>query len=205
MLNVQTIVCNTLEENAYIITAPGHPGLLLVDPGDDLPSLSRAISEANLPVEAIALTHGHFDHILGAAPIRASFGSEVFVHQADLPMLSSESACLYDPASCSRAFEPVTACVYGETFTFASCEFQVLSTPGHTPGSVCLYCAQEKLLFSGDTLFRAGFGRTDFAGGSASALRRSLRSLFSLPEDTLVFPGHGPSTTIGQERRRYFL
>ena len=190
-MKIEKIVCGAYAENAYCID-----GELLIDPGDDLPTLARLAGG----IKAILLTHGHFDHMLAAEELQKRTGVPVYVHPLDAPMLSDASLSAYNPEVSSLPQPGHIACTAYPESLFG---FRVLHTPGHTPGSVCLYHEAEKVLFSGDTLFRAGFGRTDLAGGSMHQLLSSLRTLLALPRDIKVYPGHGESTTIDEECRRY--
>lgn len=190
-MKIERIVCGAYAENAYCID-----GELLIDPGDDLPTLARIAGG----IKAILLTHGHFDHMLAAEELQKRTGVPVYVHPLDAPMLSDASLSAYNPEVSSLPQPGHIACTAYPESLFG---FRVLHTPGHTPGSVCLYHEAEKVLFSGDTLFRAGFGRTDLAGGSMHQLLSSLRTLLALPRDVRVYPGHGESTTIDEECRRY--
>lgn len=190
-MKIERIVCGAYAENAYCID-----GELLIDPGDDLPTLARIAGG----IKAILLTHGHFDHMLAAEELQKRTGVPVYVHPLDAPMLSDASLSAYNPEVSSLPQPGHIACTAYPESLFG---FRVLHTPGHTPGSVCLYHEAEKVLFSGDTLFRAGFGRTDLAGGSMHQLLSSLRTLLALPRDIKVYPGHGESTTIDEECRRY--
>lgn len=191
IMKIEKIVCGAYAENAYCID-----GELLIDPGDDLPTLARLAGG----IKAILLTHGHFDHMLAAEELQKRTGVPVYVHPLDAPMLSDASLSAYNPEVSSLPQPGHIACTAYPESLFG---FRVLHTPGHTPGSVCLYHEAEKVLFSGDTLFRAGFGRTDLAGGSMHQLLSSLRTLLALPRDVRVYPGHGESTTIDEECRRY--
>ena len=191
IMKIEKIVCGAYAENAYCID-----GELLIDPGDDLPTLARLAGG----IKAILLTHGHFDHMLAAEELQKRTGVPVYVHPLDAPMLSDASLSAYNPEVSSLPQPGHIACTAYPESLFG---FRVLHTPGHTPGSVCLYHEGEKVLFSGDTLFRAGFGRTDLAGGSMHQLLSSLRTLLALPRDIKVYPGHGESTTIDEECRRY--
>ena len=190
-MKIEKIVCGAYAENAYCID-----GELLIDPGDDLPTLARIAGG----IKAILLTHGHFDHMLAAEELQKRTGVPVYVHPLDAPMLSDASLSAYNPEVSSLPQPGHIACTAYPESLFG---FRVLHTPGQTPGSVCLYHEAEKVLFSGDTLFRAGFGRTDLAGGSMHQLLSSLRTLLALPRDIKVYPGHGESTTIDEECRRY--
>lgn len=190
-MKIEKIVCGAYAENAYCID-----GELLIDPGDDLPTLARLAGG----IKAILLTHGHFDHMLAAEELQKRTGVPVYVHPLDAPMLSDASLSAYNPEVSSL---PQPGHIAYTAYPESLFGFRVLHTPGHTPGSVCLYREEEKVLFSGDTLFRAGFGRTDLAGGSMHQLLSSLRTLLALPRDVRVYPGHGESTTIDEECRRY--
>lgn len=191
IMKIEKIVCGAYAENAYCID-----GELLIDPGDDLPTLARLAGG----IKAILLTHGHFDHMLAAEELQKRTGVPVYVHPLDAPMLSDASLSAYNPEVSSLPQPGHIACTAYPESLFG---FRVLHTPGHTPGSVCLYREEEKVLFSGDTLFQAGFGRTDLAGGSMHQLLSSLQTLLALPRDVRVYPGHGESTTIDEECRRY--
>ena len=133
-------------------------------------------------------------------------GAPVYIHPEDEELLCNPEINAYDPGCATRP-NPVDFDVtpLGEEIEVCGIRFQVLHTPGHTKGSVCFYDAENGLLFSGDTLFCAGFGRIDMYGGSARAMRESLRALLQMPDDTHVYAGHGPETTIARERGRYYL
>lgn len=203
---IQTIVCGAYQENAYLLCPEGRQDCVLVDPGDDLAALRRALQVSGRKLGGILLTHGHFDHMLAAAPLRAETGADVYIHSADAEMLTRPEINAYDSGCASMPCpEEIETRALGENVELCGLRFQVLSTPGHSRGSVCFYDAENEVLFSGDTLFCAGFGRMDFYGGSHSEMRASLRALFRLPEQTKVYPGHGEATHIGREHARYHL
>lgn len=205
---IQTIVCGAYQENAYLLIPAdeNEKGCIVIDPGDDAIAIRNAIAASKHTLRAMYLTHGHFDHILAAEPISRVTGAPVYCHPADFVMLGDPSMGSYNQTVCSLSFpKALEALPYGDTIDLCGIHFQVLHTPGHSSGSVCLYDAENGVLFSGDTLFRAGFGRTDLYGGSGSQLRASLHRLFTLPRDVRVYPGHAGTTTIGTEMQRYGL
>ena len=204
MLKIETIVCGALEENAYIVSREGEQSAFLIDPGDDYAALVRALSGRKL--EAICLTHAHYDHTLAAPGLIADTGAKLYAGAKDIPALNDARLNLYE-AAWSRLPAPqgLKALAYGDALTVCGVKLEVLPTPGHTPGGVCLYAKDEGVLFSGDTLFCAGYGRVDFPGSNAADMRRSLLKLFALPGETRVYPGHGEETTIARERARYGL
>lgn len=203
---IESIVCGAYQVNAYLLCPEGTKDALLIDPGDDIARLKGAVADSGRMLKGILLTHGHFDHMLSAQPLAAVTGAPVYIHPDDQKMLCDERLNVYSPAAayqpCPKDFE---ADELEDTIEIAGLKFEVLHTPGHTPGSVCFYDAENAVLFSGDTLFNAGFGRMDLPGGSAMQLRDSLRRLFLLPGETRVLCGHGYETTIAAERGRYRL
>lgn len=204
--NIQCIVCGAYQENAYLVCPEGRGDAFVIDPGDDLDALRGAIAASGRTLGAILLTHGHFDHILAAQPLSDETGAAIYVHAEDADMLEDPKKSAYAP-DVSRLAPPdgLAAQSYPTLLEVCGTKLQILHTPGHSRGSVCLYDAEDGVLFSGDTLFCAGFGRTDLFGGSSLALRQSLRRLFALPDGITVLCGHGPATTIAAERRRYGL
>ena len=204
--NIRAVVCGAYQENAYLVCPDDRGDAFIVDPGDDLPALTRALSESGRRLSAIVLTHGHFDHMLAAAPLSRMTGAKVCVRPEDAEMLSDPAkSCFNAEVSVLPFPEALLEDELHDEIELCGIKLKVLATPGHSAGSACLYDPEGNVLFSGDTLFCAGFGRTDLYGGSGVQLRRSLRALFALPGETRVLPGHGPETTIAAERRRYGL
>ena len=204
-INIDRVLCGMIQENAYIVQATGRDDCVVIDPGDEYEKLARALNGRR--VGAILLTHGHFDHIMATGPLARAQGAPVYVGEADMEMLNDAAinghADLMGGGTCwprieARPYE-------GAALAACGMDFDVLPTPGHSKGSVCLYLKDAGVLFSGDTLFRAGYGRLDLYGGDVADMLRSLKALFALPADTRVYPGHGEVTAIGDERIRYHL
>lgn len=176
---------------------------IVVDPGDDVSEIVAILQRHRLTVKMIVITHAHIDHIGGAEKLRAQTGAPVYMHAADKMLsdhLDEQAAWLgvqtpKDPGIDQEARE-------GDVIRAGAIEAHVLHTPGHTPGSISLYLPLESRLIAGDTLFQRSVGRTDLPGGDTSQIARSIRGkLYTLPEETIVFPGHGGTTTIREEKR----
>lgn len=204
-VNLQAVCCGAIQENAYIVWAEGRTDCVVVDPGDEYPKLERALGERR--VAAILLTHGHFDHIMAAAELAEAQGAPVYAAEADMEMLNDPALNGYANLMGGGRMpgSTLSAQPFPETLSAAGMDFTILPTPGHSRGSVCLYLPEQALLFSGDTLFEAGYGRLDLHGGDPRQMGESLRRLFALPGETRVYPGHGGPTTIARERARYRL
>lgn len=204
---IRTVHCGSFQENAYLVCPEGRTDAFCVDPGDGLEALQAALRESGRTLSAILLTHGHFDHMLAAQPLAEQTGAKVYVHAEDAELLDDPDKCAYMPEICRLAPPAGLAReLYSDALEICGTALQVLHTPGHTRGSVCLYDPEGGILFCGDTLFRAGYGRTDLYGGSDEAIARSLQMLLTaLPGETIALPGHGGETTLGLERRRYGL
>ena len=202
-IQIQACPCGMIQANAYIVQAQGREDCVVIDPGDDYEKLRRALGDRRLG--AILLTHGHFDHILGAGALAKATGAPVYVGAEDVEMLNDAALNGYADLMGVRDMPgpALSARPFGAALSVCGLDFDILPTPGHSKGSVCLYLEDEGLLFSGDTLFRAGYGRYDLPGGNVQELVKSLNMLLTLPGDTKVYPGHGDMTTIEEECRRY--
>ena len=190
MLSLHTLPLGAYQTNCYILHQEDSSSCVVIDPGYTPEVILDFLAGKGLKLEAILLTHGHFDHVGAVRDLAAETGCQVCLNPDDLSMPPRMTA---GPLYYTDTYSD------GDTLSPAGIPFQVLSTPGHTPGSVCLIA--ENYLFSGDTLFAGSRGRTDLPGGSTRAIRESLRRLAALPQDYSVHPGHGESTTLAWEKQ----
>ena len=201
-LQVETLVLGSIATNCYLAMNRETKALLIVDPADEADRIAQKIGELQAHPEAILLTHGHFDHIGAADALRERYDVPVCALGEEQPVLERTILNLSAMQRSRVSLKADRLFRDGETAELAGFSVQVLHTPGHTAGGACYYIASEQLLFSGDTLFCGSVGRTDFPTGSMSALHDSIhRRLFVLPDETLVLPGHGESSTIGYEKQ----
>lgn len=191
-----------LQCNCSIIGDEATHEAMVIDPGDDIDDVLALIRKHNLQVKQIVITHAHIDHVGGAMKLRAATGAPILLNQNDyalLKMLDVQAAWIGMRAP--GKVEVGHSVSSGDTISAGAHHAKVLHTPGHTEGSICLYFEAEKKLIAGDTLFAGSIGRTDLPGGSMQKIMRSLHdTVLSLPDETLVIPGHGELTTIGEER-----
>jgi hydroxyacylglutathione hydrolase len=176
---------------------------IVVDPGSDLPRILKVLARHELTVKQIVVTHAHIDHIAGALELKRLTGAPILYNQLDLPLVAMMSVQAgWFGLETPEVAEPDDSPKDGDVVAAGNVSGTVILTPGHTEGSLCLYLAEEKLLIAGDTLFAGSVGRTDLPGGNTRQLLDSIRDrLLPLPDATTVIPGHGESTTIGQERK----
>lgn len=202
MLRIQSIVVGAVSTNCYFLINEASKETLIVDPGDRADKIAAFVKENELKPVAILLTHGHFDHILAADDVREEFGIPVYACEKERQVLTSLSMNLSGRLLRHHyTMEAEHYCKDGETLFLAGFEIRVLETPGHTPGGCSYYFPTEGIVLSGDTLFCQSIGRTDFEGGSYEALVKSVKEkLFTLPEETVCYPGHGEKTSIGYEK-----
>ena len=191
-----------LQCNCSIIGDEASREAMVIDPGDHINDILALIRQHNLSVKQIVITHAHIDHVGGAMKLRAATGAPILLNQNDyalLKMLDVQATWIGVPAP--GKVEIDRSVTTGETVAAGSHSAQILHTPGHTEGSICLYFGPEKKLIAGDTLFAGSIGRTDLPGGSMQKIMRSLHDkVLALPDETVVVPGHGELTTIGSER-----
>jgi hydroxyacylglutathione hydrolase len=191
-----------LQCNCSIIGDETTREAMVIDPGDDIGDVLALVRKHNLQVKQIVITHAHIDHVGGAMKLKKATGAPILLNQNDyalLKMLDVQAAWIGMPAPGEVKIDQSLAA--GDRVAAGSVSGQILHTPGHTEGSICLYFEPEKKLIAGDTLFAGSIGRTDLPGGSYKKIISSLHGqVLALPDDTLVVPGHGPLTSIGQER-----
>lgn len=208
MLNIKIFMCNLLQENTYVVSDDTKE-CVIIDCGayyeEERTAIVQYIKEEELTPKHLLCTHGHFDHNFGIDTIFQAFGLRAEIAAEDDYLVNDLNGQFMDIVGAplrrefpkaGRFFEP------DEVIRFGQHELKVLKTPGHTPGGVVFYCEEEKVVFSGDTLFRMSIGRTDFKGGSYEDIMNSLKNVMAkLPADTVVYSGHGPKTVIGEELR----
>jgi hydroxyacylglutathione hydrolase len=188
--------------NCSIIGDEASQEAMVIDPGDNIAQILALLAKHNLRVKQIVITHAHIDHVGGAMKLRAATGAPILLNENDyalLKMMDVQAAWIGVPSP--GTVEIDASITTGGTVSAGSLVANVLHTPGHTEGSVCLHFPAEKKLIAGDTLFAGSIGRTDLTGGSMQKIMRSLHNVvLALPDETVVVPGHGESTTIGEER-----
>ena len=182
---------------------------IVVDPGDDIEEIVAILARHSLRVKSIVITHAHIDHIGGAAKLKTLTGAPVHMNARDQDLYDGlpTQAGWIGLAKAPERTEIDTLARDGDTLRLGQADFHILHTPGHTPGSLCLWIPSEQKLVAGDTLFRDSIGRTDLPGGDGRQILRSIKDkLYPLPDDAVVIPGHGPNTTLGHEKQHnYFL
>jgi len=197
MFRYKTIPVGVLQVNCYVVWNTDVNEALIIDPGDEPEKIVERIRQVGVTPKGILLTHAHVDHIRGVSGVASAFGIPVWCHAGDRVMYGNPENAILPWIPAAENLPALAA----EEPSATGLSYRVLHTPGHTPGGGCYYFEQAKALFSGDTLFQGTYGRTDFPGGNAETLFRSLReTLLVLPHDTTVLPGHGMPTNIAAEQ-----
>lgn len=200
MLEIRAVPGAPLEVNCYLVADPSAGAAILIDAPKLVAEPMRASAEElGVTIREIICTHGHFDHAMGLPGLIEAFGAPVACHAQEAAMLERPSTA---PFQLPFALTPVTPdrlLEEGDVIEVGTHRLTVLHTPGHTQGGICLYSAEDAVLFSGDTLFQGACGRMDLPGGSAEQMVQSLMRLRALPPETRLFPGHGPDSTLGRE------
>lgn len=201
-LEIRTFTAPGFGQNAYLVRSRDGKGVVAVDPGGGAAGMAAAIEAEGLSLDAVLLTHAHVDHIEGVAELVRRHGAPVYLHPADRPLYDrvAEQAAFFGmqvvpPPPVDHELE------HGQELRFDGCRLQVRHVPGHSPGHVIFYSAEVGVAFVGDVVFMGSIGRTDLPGGDHRQLMRSIREqVLTLPDDTVLYPGHGPATTVGHER-----
>lgn len=199
-MRIYTYPLGELQTNCYLIENEGKG--ILIDPADDGSFLLEELQRKNIELEALLLTHGHFDHCMAAGEIQMSLNVPLYLHKKDQFLIDR----LESTAEHFLGYKPIVLppkkieYISSGDLKIINFKFQILSSPGHTPGGVSYYFPEEKVIFTGDTLFAGAIGRTDLSYSSKKDLWSSLKTILALPEETIVYAGHGESTYIGQEK-----
>lgn len=188
-MKFEVLKVSPLVTNCYVVWDEPTKEAIVIDPGGQVPNIMKIIKENQLTVKEIINTHGHFDHVSRNGLLKKETGAKLLRHELD-----SAIAAETDPTPADEILHD------GDTVTFGQTILKVIHTPGHSPGGICLYNETDRVLFSGDTLFRGTYGRVDLFGSSPEAMVASLKKLRLLPPETIVYPGHGRPTTIGEEK-----
>ncbi|MCG2686417.1 MBL fold metallo-hydrolase [Candidatus Parcubacteria bacterium] len=191
-----------LQTNCYLVSCPQTNEGIIIDPADSGDFIAQKVQELGIKPQLIVATHGHFDHVLGALELKMALQIPFALHPNDLPILNNvQKSARYWLKAKADPPPPVDRWLReGDILQFGQEKLTVIETPGHTPGGISLYDG-ESTLFSGDTLFRGAIGRSDYSYSNLTDLRDSLRKLLELPTSCRVYSGHGPSTTIGEEKK----
>ena len=202
-MKIEKIVSEIAQENAYILSNSAFS--ILIDPGSQPEKIIAKLQEIDNPLTAILLTHAHFDHIMGLDTLKQAYpNAQVYLHENEKewlknPELNASVLMLPFPVTCKTNIDEYYVC--DTPYNLSGLKFHVRHTPGHSIGGISLVFEEEELIFSGDALFAGAIGRTDLPSGNHTQLLQSIEAeLFSLPDDYTIYPGHGPSTTIGKEK-----
>lgn len=199
---LETLVVGCLQANCYLVGCRQKKDALVIDPGDDADAVISLVERLDLTVKAIVLTHGHWDHAGAVGTLQERIAAPLLCHQDEEMLLADprSNLAVFLDRTCDHPLCPDRLLRHGDTVRAGRFTFRILHTPGHTPGGICLH--GNGVVFTGDTLFAGAVGRTDLPGGDYVKLIRSIHEqLLPLDDETKVYPGHGPATTIGTERR----
>ncbi len=205
-LHIEKFTFNPFQENSYVISAPDKSAVI-IDPGcatsSEKQALSTYISANNLEVKALLSTHCHIDHVLGNAYVLRTYPVDYYMHKLDLPVLAAaeRSAEVYGIEGFEPSPQPTHFLEDKQILKFGAIELEVIFGPGHAPGHVAFYSSADSVVISGDILFQGSFGRVDLPGGDIEVLKKTIKErFFTLPEETVIYCGHGPNTSIGKEK-----
>lgn len=204
-MEIETLVVGQLQTNCYLVFNKSNRKAIIIDPGDDADFIIQKIKDLELKPEFILATHGHFDHVLAVLELKLAFKIPFLLHKDDLFLVKRAVRTADYFVGDTQGFNPYPDKFIKEKDIISidkNVSLEVIETPGHSPGGVSFY--GRGVLFSGDTLFCNGFGRTDYSYGSFTDLKKSIKDkIFKLPDKTVIYSGHGPKTTIGQEKDNF--
>lgn len=199
---LHTIPVGITQTNCYIVGCEETQEGVVIDPGGHPQRILQTLKESGLTIRYVLNTHCHFDHMGANAEIVTATGAPLALHPAELPVLQARGGATLFGVRISESPMPDLELAPGQVLEVGTLRFQVLHTPGHSPGSLTFHLEEEAVAFDGDLLFAMGVGRTDLHGGDWNTLVRSIREvLFAMPDETVLYPGHGPKTTVGREKR----
>ncbi len=203
-MKIDRIVIGQLQSNCYIIYDEKSLDAMVVDPGDEPDRILHTINTKGLRVVYIVCTHGHFDHIGAVSELKEGTPGKIALHRDELALYrrAADQAAMWGFDVGSQP-QPDVFVAEGDELPVGNLKFTVLSTPGHSPGGICLY--GDGIVLTGDTVFAGSVGRTDLFGGNIDALKKSFRRIISLPPDTVILPGHGDPSTVRQEKESNFF
>lgn len=201
-LKIGRMILGVCQTNCYFVYKDGSKEVIFFDPADNGDHIYETLKEKGFSIAGILLTHGHFDHIWGSKRLRELSGARIYAYEEEKALCEDAVKNVSEQAGRAYTVEPDVYLKDGEAVGIAGMTCRLIATPGHTIGSCCYYFEEDGMLISGDTLFQESVGRTDFPTGSMSAIVHSIKEkLFSLPEETKVYPGHGEVTDIAMEKR----
>ncbi|MCK5833833.1 MBL fold metallo-hydrolase [bacterium] len=196
-MNIKKLIVGQIETNCYLVY-DDNKNCIVIDPGGEAEKINSELINLELKPSLIVLTHAHCDHIMAAPFLRTHYSAKIYVHESDAQALSDPQLNLSALFDEQMTFKADVLIKDKDAVSAGELDFEVLHTPGHSPGGISLY--SKGVLFAGDAIFKRGIGRTDLPGGDYDELMRSIQKLFKLPVNTVVYPGHGPQTTIGEEK-----
>jgi glyoxylase-like metal-dependent hydrolase (beta-lactamase superfamily II) len=198
---LRPLTVGVIQTNCYIVGCEETRQGAVIDPGGDGDRIMRVVEESGLDICYVLITHAHMDHIGATAEVVQATGGKLAIHPAEIPLLKMNGGASWFGLAMPPAPSPDIELEEGQVLEVGTLRFQVLFVPGHSPGHVAFYEAGEGVVFDGDVVFAMGIGRTDLPGGDWNTLMRSIREvLLALPDETVIYPGHGPKTTVGHEK-----
>jgi hydroxyacylglutathione hydrolase len=203
-MNIEAIVVGAFQENCIVVWGELNQAII-IDPGSEPDAILNLLAQRHLDVAAYMLTHGHMDHISALAALHEARPAPIGLHALDQSWAFAETNQLPPYGIPAEPVQIERSLAEGQTWEDGGLTYNVIETPGHTPGGVCFHFPEHKALIVGDTLFAGSVGRTDFPGGDSRVLKASLSRLRTLDDDLVVYPGHGPTTTIGYEKQTNFF